>query len=385
MASRISIDSSDLSCESLAGHIQTIRSDISRARSENSWIEKFFQENSPNVLESVEKVMQQTSLLKSTLMSRSEIMNSTMSHHSMSHMSKASFSSRTISVRSSFVQSLYSWGYELSPTKGKIQMYKKIGLCEKLTTEFHKKIENLENKNSKLMKNWTCQMQMLDQTSQDMQTAEEQFEKNVVISGFDQKLKKISSEKFTKFFESLLKSWSILVDSLRLKIHTMHTKISEEKGILLRRMEMKGILRHADFEQALVEKSVGSKTLKMKEAKFLELKKVAWDHANVLSGRVEKLKEAEDQQKQLTKQIADSQSKCHELDNRCKKSIQEIKDLQEKITTLQEKKATRHVPSVSDYFEKVNVLENLQKSLKRAQIENRTLERRKLNLKKSKN
>lgn len=383
MNSRISIDSSDLSCDSLANHIISLRSDLSRTNSENSWIEKFFQENSPNILESVEKVMQQTSRLKSSLLSKSEIMSTSMSH--MSTRSRTSMNSRTISVRSSFYQSMYSLAYEQSPTKGKIQMYKKIGLCEKLTSDYQKKIENLENKNGKLMKNWTCQMQTLDLTSQDLTTAQEQFEKSVVLTGVDPKLKKISSEKFLKFFESLIKSWSILVDSLRLKIHTMHTKTSEEKATLLRRMEMKGILRNADFEQALVEKSVGGKTLKIKEAKFLELKKVAWNNANVLNGRLEKLKESEARQKQLKNQIQESQQKIQDLRNRCQKSQTEIKDLKEKIKSFQEKKASCQVPSVSDYFEKVTKLETLQKLIKRAQIENRTLERRKFNLKKSLN
>lgn len=345
--------------------VKNLKREVERMKMENLWIENYFQEHAPHVLNNISRLAERSNVCikPSKLLQNSSQFITELSLSRASRESRA-FSKRRISNIRSTITGSSSKTVSSAQKDVPVSCVIKIEFCDKITNKMSIEAEKIIKKSARAMEHLKAEAQELKLCSLEYLNTMKEFETFVIERGYDPITKRINAEVFTKFLCELVRSGNILIESNRLKKTTMQSECNRRKKMLRMREEISGCLRPVDFKLMTIEKKSFQKNDEEKQNHYAGLKNASSEAAIAMTI----------QQKKLLK-VTQEYNKFLVNTTHCEKMIKTLKkqliDEQEDVVKVQninsilaKKVKNFEAPTIIDYIIKLNIFEDLKRLLK---------------------
>lgn len=345
--------------------VKNLKREVERMKMENLWIENFFQEHAPHVLNNIIRLAERSNVCikPSKLLQNSSQFITELSLSRASRESRAFSKRRVTNIRSTMTGSS-SKTVSLAHKDVPISCVIKIDFCDKITNKMSTETEKMIKKSARTMEHLKAEAQELKLCSLEYLNTMKEFETFVIERGYDPITKRINAEVFTKFLHELVRSGNILMESNRLKKTTMISECNRKKKMLRMREEFSGCLRPVDFKLMTIEKKSFQKYDEEKQNHYAGLKSASSEAAIAMTVQKKKLLKVTQEYNKLLV----STTHCEKIIKTLKKQLivehGDVVKVQNINSVLAKKVFNFEAPTIVDYITKLNILVELERQLK---------------------
>lgn len=323
----------ELNTTDLHDAVKKMKVQVDRRRTENLWMESFLKTNVPPKISMVKKqITFDSKLLPNFSMKGSQTI--------MKSPKIEKFMTRTINTSV------------------------KTDLCEQEIKKFESEIKKRQKQSLQEIKKFKTEVQEAEISCKEFNKGIREFEKFVIKGGFDPIVKRISSEAFINFLKDSSRKGAAIKESIRLKTQIMKSKCIKQKKLLMKSQELKSCFRPVDFELAMIEKKKFQQMSEEKQNHYEGLRKNVHSMTSNKNMKQKHLLEASLQLDQLKKETKNCEQLIKQMERDENASQKEVEGLKASVNELDELSSNYEAPSVLEYIEKINELDNLKKCLK---------------------
>lgn len=253
---------------------------------------------------------------------------------------------------SSFAASIRT--FDSASGKTRINYTMRIELCDKDCQRFSGDIDSMRSEARDRLRTLTAQLEETRLTNTEAQHTLHEFH-----NFLQHAQTKMSLERFTLFYNNYVKNGNALIETMRLRNHTLKQQMIQLQKTLAIKEELSGILRPIDFEQTKNEKEELQRKLTSANTFLMGLKSVAANFRLTLIDQRNCLIQTDNNIVQLGKQIDRCNSDLARYDRVTDEISAEIVQWRERVDSLKHRMATHKVPTVMEYMQRKMLLERL--------------------------
>lgn len=345
--------------------VKNLKREVERTKMENLWIENYFREHAPHVLNNIIRLAERSnvSIKPSKLFQKSSQFITELTLSRASRESRAFSKRRITNIRSTITES--STKTVSSALKNVPVSYViKTEFCDKTANKMSTETNKMSKKSAQTMEHLKAETQELALCSEEYLNTIKEFEIFVIERGYDPITKRINAEIFTKFLRELVHSGNVQIESNRLKKTTMQTNCNKSKKMLKMREEISGCLRAVDFKLMAIEKKSFKKRDEEKKNHYAGLKNSSSDAAIAMTFQQKKLLNIT----QKYNKLLFNSNHCEKIIKTLEKQLivqqEDVVKVQHFNSVLSKKIMNYEAPTIMEYITKLNILEELKRQLK---------------------
>lgn len=238
---------------------------------------------------------------------------------------------------------------------------------ELVSIEMEYLINNLEKARKKAQKQHALLKAQLEEISlreTEIQKASENFEKEVIVEGWDKIAQRIPAEIWIRYMTEWEKVTDSYIGKLRLRTSTLNTQYSKLKGQIKVKSELSESLRAVDFDKLKIENKECLEIIDYKLQQLSELKKMTGDANLNLTIHKKAMIEQNNYLNNILKMIKEKQKQTVELDKEREVIKVQAESLSQKLDNVKKLKMAYEVPDVIDYVSVKSEVTDLKHSIR---------------------
>ncbi|CAK1593137.1 unnamed protein product [Parnassius mnemosyne] len=350
--SQITNDVEELTDEELLKQVNDLKHQIRILTLENEIFERTMTRLDPTLLNGIQQALEFASKLR-----RSSSIN--ISSFVKSQTSKVFFDSLTSPSRMLASPSRVSSKRAESSARiggtvtfGTVPQINVLERSELVSIEMEILVTNLEKMRKKAAKQQAllkAQLEEIEVRVNDIQKANETFNQQVIVEGWDRIAQRIPAEIWIKYMNEWVKIADSKISKLRLRTSTLNTQYSKLKGQIKVKAELSESLRPVDFEKINIENNECLAIIENKLQQLAELKKMTGDANLTLTIHKKALMEQDIYLNQILDNVRNKQKQTQNLHKETEIIQVQAKSLEERLEGIKKLRMAYEVPDIMDY------------------------------------
>lgn len=345
--------------------VKNLKREIEKTNMENLWIENYFREHAPHVLNNINRLAEgsNVSIKPSKLFQNSSQFITELSLSRASRESRAFSKRRLTNIRSTITGSSTKT-VSLTHKNLPVSYVIKSEFCDKTANKMSTETNKITKKSAQTKAHLMAEIQELALCNEEYLNTIKEFEIFVIERGYDPITKRTNAEIFIKFLLELVHTGNIHIELNRLKKTTMQSNCNRNKKMLKMREEISGCLRTVDFKLMTVEKKSLKKKDEEKQNHYAGLKNASSDAAIAMTFQQKKLLKITQEYNKLLVNTIHSEKNIITLEKQLIKEQEDVFKVQHLKSILAKKVMNHKAPTIMEYITKLNTLEELERQLK---------------------
>lgn len=345
--------------------VNNLKREIEKTNMENLWIENYFREHAPHVLNNINRLAEgsNVSIKPSKLFQNSSQFITELSLSRASRESRAFSKRRLTNIRSTITGSSTKT-VSLAHKNLPVSYFIKSEFCDKTANKMSTETNKITKKSAQTKEHLISEIQELALCNEEYLNTIKEFEIFVIERGYDPITKRTNAEIFIKFLLELVHTGNIQIELNRLKKTTMQSNCNRNKKMLKMREEISGCLRPVDFKLMTVEKKSLKKKDEEKQNHYAGLKNASSDSAIAMTFQQKNLLKITQEYNKLLVNTIHSEKNIITLEKQLIKEQEDVFKVQHLNSILAKKVMNHKAPTIMEYITKLNTLEELKRQLK---------------------
>lgn len=348
----IDLNLDELSNEELITSLIEMHRETAYMKLESDYIERYLEQNDPELLLGVTKMMQRT-VGDTRIQFAPNIQNPSGSGGGGDRYRKSRTDGDNVSIAST-VMSFSSASMRTTDSLGLdagVNFVMKNEMVEKDCAAFAVEIEQLRAATKAELRDVTAQVAELRLTNQEAIDTLTEFRDFVMVKGMNPDTKRVPLERCLKFFDKWVIHGNGMVEQMRLRTATLRQDIRQMEKALAIKAELSGILLPVDFEQLEIERREFLTTFAEKEQHLLGLKRVTGNVSLALTTQRKLLNKSKARLETVQRRTALAKVETDRFDKMRASVEDEIDVWHGRVERLKERRATFEAPSTMNYLE----------------------------------
>lgn len=363
-----SFELDNLDVEDLKRHVEALEKEVAEIDLENELFERYLSEHDPEMLVGINKELSKHKT--ATRIQFAIAADAPATNNSRRQSQQSSMSVGSIVTGTSFSQSART---NESVHQQRVCYAMRSDLCANETVNVRNETERTEAESKKRARTLTAEIEALRLSNDEVNETRHEFKDFVFVNGVNPLTNKVPAERFTQFFAKWKKNGNGMLEKMRLQTATMQQEYIAQRRSLASKAELSCILRPVDFEQLKIDTKLYQRELNAKNREIYSKKRASGNVSLALAvqrkhlagkqHKLECLNEHKDRICKLTKKF--------QLEG--DKIASEKVLWQNRNEKLAKDMSTYVGPSVMDYIQRKQELEDLDKEIKILERKHRIL------------
>lgn len=362
-----------LDVEDLKRHVEALEKEVAEIDLENELIERYLERNDPKMLIGINNELskQKKTATRIQFVINAETQPATNGGNNRLMPKQSVMSFGSFGTAGSFSRSARTNDSQLQERVGYAM---RSNLCAKETVNVHAETERIHTESKERARDLTAELETLCLTNDEVNETREELKNFVFVNGINPLTNKVPAERLLQFFDKWKKNGNGMRAKMRLQTATMRQGCITQRRALAAKAELSCILRPVDFEQLKMDKELFQRELHAKTKEIVSKKRASGNVSIALAVQRKQLIGKQDNLNRLN----DKKDRIRKLTQKLEFESDKIENEKElwhkRIDKLTKAMNNHAAPSVMDYIQRKQDLQDLDKEIKILERKQRILE-----------